>query len=322
MRKIAGLVIAGVLATLSAAAQDRSTNVAAQDPSTRFQSGVDLVGLNVVAIDPQGRLVKGLASADFAVFEDGQPQDISVFTVVPAPIDLALLLDTSASMADKLTTVQQAATGFTAVVRPGDRISIVEIKDAVKVLHPLNEDVGGAKKAIRTTFARGNTALYNGVYMTLKEMMRQRPEGEIRRQAIVLLSDGEDTTSLVTLDDLMDLAKRANVAIYTISLRSNSYASSVYTRDIRSAAESQFAMKALAYETGARSFLPATITDLAGVYDTIAEELSNQYLVGYVSKNGSRDGSYRRVEVRIDRPGIRARTRAGYVAAPPSSASR
>lgn len=314
MRKIAGLVIAVVLAALSAAAQD---------PSTRFQSGVDLVGLNVVATDPQGRLVTGLASADFAVFEDGQQQDISVFTVVPAPIDLALLLDTSASMADKIATVQQAAVGFTDVVRPGDRISIVEIKDAIKVLHPLNEDVAGARKAIRTTFARGNTALYNGVYMTLKEMVRQRPaDGEIRRQAVVLLSDGEDTTSLVTLDDVMDLVKRAGVAIYTIALRTNAYAGSVYTRDIRSHAEAGFAMKALAFETGARAFMPGSITELAGVYASIAEELSNQYLVGYVSKNGTRDGTYRRVEVRIDRPGIRARTRAGYVAAPSSSVSR
>ena len=288
----------------------------------RFQSGVDLVGLNVVVTDPQGRLVKGLASADFAIFEDGRPQDISLFAVVPAPIDLALLLDTSASMADKITSVQQAAIGFTTVVRPGDRISIVDVKDTIKILHPLNEDVESARQAIGATFARGNTSLYNGVYTTLKEMMRQRPEGEIRRQAIVVLSDGDDTSSLVTIDDLMDLAKRAGVAIYTIRLQPNSYASSIYTRDLQSHAESQFAMKALASETGARSFVPSTVTDLAAVYETIAEELSNQYLVGYVSKNASRDSAYRRVEVRVDREGIRARTRAGYLAAASSRASR
>jgi VWFA-related protein len=78
-------------------------------------------------------------------------------------------------------------------------------------------------------------------------------------------------------------------------------------------------MKALASETGARAFFPTVIADLAGVYDAIADELANQYLVGYVPKNGVRDGSYRRVDVRIERAGIRARTRAGYVATPASS---
>lgn len=311
MRRILGLVIASVVAASVAGAQD---------PVTRFHSGVDLVGLNVVATDAQGRLVKGLESTDFTVFEDGQRQDVSLFAVVPAPIDLALLLDTSASMADKISTVQQAASGFIAVVRPSDRISVVEIKDAIRVLHPLNEDVAGAKKAISGTYARGNTALYNGLYMSLKELVRQRPaNGDMRRQAIVVLSDGDDTSSLVTVDDLMDLAKHAGVAIYTISLRTNTYGTSVYTRDQRSHAESQYVMKALASETGARAFFPTVIADLAGVYDAIADELANQYLVGYVPKNPVRDGSYRRVDVRIERAGIRGRTRAGYVASPSSS---
>jgi VWFA-related protein len=136
----------------------------------------------------------------------------------------------------------------------------------------------------------------------------------------VVLSDGDDTSSLVTVDDLMDLAKHAGVAIYTISLRTNSYGT-VYTRDARSHAESQFVMKALASETGARAFFPTAVADLAGIYDAIADELANQYLVGYVPKNAVRDGSYRRVDVRIERAGIRARTRAGYVATPPSSAA-
>jgi Ca-activated chloride channel homolog len=294
-----------------------ASTVAAQDQDTRFRTEVDLVALNVVAIDSQGRPVKELSRADFAVFEDGQPQEISVFAVVPAPIDLALLLDTSSSMNEKISTVQQAAIGFTSIVRLGDRISIVDIKDAVRILHPLNEDVAGARQAIASTYSRGNTALYNGLYTTLKEMMKQRPaDGGVRRQAIVVLSDGNDTSSLVSLDDLMDLAKQAGVVIYTIGLQQNSYASPA--RDARAHAESMFAMKALAQETGARAFFPTSILELAGMYNAIAEELANQYVVGYVPKNLRRDASYRRIEVRIDRPGVRARTRAGYAATPPA----
>lgn len=315
MRTIIGLAIAACLAVSAAAAQDSSP---------RFESGVDLVGLNVVVTDPRGQFVSGLSSSDFAVFEEGVQQDISFFAVVPAPIDLALMLDTSASMSDKISTVQQAAINFTSVVRPGDRISIVEIKDAVKIVHPLDEDVPSARRAIGATIARGNTSLYNGLYMMLRELMRLREtEGDVRRQAIVVLSDGEDTTSLVTFDDVMDLAKHAGVAVYTISLRTSLASTSFYMRNSRHRAESGFAMRSLAQETGARAFFPASIQELAGVYDMIADELANQYSVGYVPKNLARDGSYRRINVRINRPGLSARTRTGYIAAPsPTSASR
>ena len=312
MRTIAGFMFACVLAASTAVAQS---------PETRFQSGVDLVALNVVVTDPQGRFVSGLSSPEFLVFEDGQPQDISLFDVAPAPIDLALLLDTSSSMADKIGTVQQAAIGFTSVVRQGDRIAIVDVKDTVKVIHPLNEDFASARKAIGSTYARGNTALYNGVYTTLTELVRQRPaDNGIRRQAIVVLSDGADTSSLVALDDLMDLAKNSGVAIYTITLQTTLHQRSIVTNS-PSQAEASYAMKALASETGARAFFPAAIQELAGVYDMIAQELANQYLVGYVPKNARRDGSYRRVDVRIDRAGVRARTRSGYKATTQSSAS-
>jgi Ca-activated chloride channel homolog len=305
MRTIAGFMFAAVLAASIAVAQS---------PETRFQSGVDLVALNVVVTDPQGRFVSGLSSPEFSVFEDGQPQDISLFDVAPAPIDLALLLDTSSSMADKIGTVQQAAIGFTSVVRQGDRISIVDVKDTVKVIHPLNEDFASARKAIGSTYARGNTALYNGIYTTLTELVRQRPaDSGIRRQAIVVLSDGADTSSLVALDDLMDLAKNSGVAIYTITLQTTLYQRSLVTSG-PAQAEALYAMKALSSETGARAFFPAAIQELTGVYDMIAQELANQYLVGYVPKNARRDGSYRRVDVRIDRAGVRARTRSGYKA--------
>lgn len=314
MRTIVGLAIAACLAVSA---------VAAQDPSPRFHSGVDLVGLNVVVTDPRGQFVGGLSSSDFAVFEEGVQQDISFFAVVPAPIDLALMLDTSASMTDKIATVQQAAINFTSVVRPGDRISVVEIKDAVKIIHPLDENVQSARQAIGATVPRGNTSLYNGLYMILKELMKLgETENEIRRQAIVLFTDGEDTTSLVTFDDVMELAKHAGVAVYTINLRTSLATSTFYTRS-RSQAESGFAMRSLAQETGARAFFPTSLGELGGVYGMIADELANQYSVAYVPKNLVRDGSYRRINVRIDRPGLSARTRTGYIAAPsPTSASR
>jgi len=287
-------------------------------PGTVFRTGVDLVALNVVVTDGQQKFVTGLSADNFAVYEDGVQQEVSFFAARNVPLDLALLLDTSASMTDKMQTMQEAAAGFAATLRPGDRVSVVDIKDTVKVLHALDDDPGGADRAIRRTTARGGTALYNGLYTTLKEMVKQRRQnGDLRRQAIAVLSDGQDTSSLLTFDDVMEVAKQTGIAIYTITLKAP-YAERSSRSGSRYFSQSEFAMKSLAQETGARAFFPTAIGELSGVYGTIAEELASQYALGYTSKNPKRDGAFRRVVVRIeDHPGARTRTRTGYQSATP-----
>jgi Ca-activated chloride channel homolog len=289
----------------------------ADDPTPVFRSGVDLVALNVIVTDGQQKLVTGLEMEDFAVFEDGVQQDVSFFATSEVPLDLALLLDTSASMSDKMKTMQQAAVGFASTLRAGDRISIVDVKDSIKVLHPLDDDVAGARAAIETTAARGGTALYNGLYMTLKELMKQRRgAGEVRRQAIAVLSDGDDTASLVEFDAVMEVAKQAGVAIYTITLRSPMDIKLASHSGRRYFSSAEFSMKALAQETGARAFFPTDIGELADVYAVIADELAKQYALGYTSKNPKRDGAYRRVIVQVNQhAGARTRTRSGYLSA-------
>lgn len=287
------------------------TTVVAQQ--TTFRSGVDLVALSVVVTDGRDKFVSGLSAEDFAVLENGVPQQVSFFSAAAVPIDLALLLDTSASMIDKMNVVHQAATGFVSSAKPGDRVTIVDIKDGVRVLHPLDEDLDGARAAIRSTSARGGTALYNGLYMTLKEMVKQRRSNdEVRRQAMLVLSDGDDTASLVGFDDVMDVAKQSGIAIYTITLKTALQRLLAYDR--QAAVSGEFAMRTLAQETGARAFFPAQAAELASVYGIIAEELASQYTLGYMSTNTVRDGAYRRVSVRVTHPDVRTRTRMGYVA--------
>ena len=285
-------------------------------PTTTFRSSVDIVALNVVVTDGDQKYVAGLNPSDFAVFEDGIQQDVSFFGASDVPIDLAILLDTSASMTGKMHLVQQAAIGFLATLRPVDRATIVDIKDATKVMFPLGSDLEAAKKAILSTAPRGGTALYNGTYLTLKEMSKERRASEeVRRQAVVVLSDGDDTASLVSYDDLMELAKQSGIAIYTITMRSKYLLTQAAVRGHSYFSQSEFGMKALAQETGARAFFPTELGELAGVYASIAQELATQYAIGYSSKNPKLDGGYRRVIVRVaDKPGIRTRTRAGYTA--------
>ena len=282
-----------------------------------FRGGIDLVALSVVVTDTQERFVNGLAASDFAVFEDGVQQDVSFFAAAAVPLDLALLLDTSASMIDKMETMQQAAIGFLQTLRPGDRAAIVDIKDHVQVAYSLGGDIEAANQAVRKTSARGGTALFNALYLSIKEMVKQRRiNGDVRRQAIAVFSDGEDTASLVAYDDVMELAKQSGISIYTITLKSPAAVRQTANAGRRYFSQSEFAMKSLAQETGARAFFPTQIRELGAVYGAIAEELANQYAIGYASKNPRRDGSFRRVIVRVaERPGARARTRSGYLSA-------
>jgi VWFA-related protein len=283
----------------------------AQSTEGTFRSGVDLVSLNVIVTDNRDKFVTGLTEKNFSVFEDGIQQDVSFFAAANVPLDLAILLDMSSSMSDKMTTVQEAAVGFASHLHEGDRVSVIGIRDSSRTLHDLDGDVKGACEAIRRTTAGGGTALYNALYTTIKHMQKvHAADGDLRRQAIALLTDGDDTTSIVSYDDVLALAKQAGIAIYTIALKSP-YPSIALTSQ-KYFSESEFAMRSLAQETGARAFFPSDITQLAGVYSMITDELSNQYALGYTSNNPKQDGSFRRVNVRVDEPNVRTRTRSGY----------
>jgi Ca-activated chloride channel family protein len=285
-----------------------------QDHPT-FKGSVDLVSLNVVVVDKRQQFVTGLGADSFAVYEDGVRQDVSFFSAGELPLDLAILLDTSRSMADKLSTAQRAAVGFVSALGPGDRLLVLDVNDTASILAPLSSDHNAARNAILRTSANGGTALYNAVYLTLKELVRQRrADAGMRRQAVVLLSDGNDTKSLVSFDDVMELAKQSGISVYTITLGAEDDEQGGGGWQA-TANRPQQGMRALAQETGARAFSAKEADGLAGVYKTIARELANQYSLGYTSTNQRRDGGYRRVVVRVvDLPGLQLRTRAGYLA--------
>lgn len=318
----ASLVLACVLvAGTSSKALPEQQHPARDIPGTAsatqpvFRSGVDLVALNVVVTDRDQKFVSGLAQSDFVVMEDGVQQDVSFFAATDVPLDLALLLDTSASMSGQMEAVQAAARGFVQAVRGIDRVTVIDIKQASRTLHPLNGDVDAALEAIDSTQAGGGTGLYNGLYLTLKELVASRqadPDGEMRRQAIVVLSDGHDTASLLSFDDVMDIARDAGIATYTINLQSDAGHQRGFQVS-RVLSDGEYSLKELAQETGARAFFPEDVGELEGVYGRIATELSNQYALAYIPKNATHDGEFRRVTVSVSsHPELRARTRSGY----------
>ena len=281
-------------------------------PQTPFRAGVDLVSLNVTVSDGTARYVTDLTAQDFNIFEDGVKQEVTFFNHTNLPIALALLIDTSASMEPKLPTAQEAAAGFARKLRTQDLAEIVDFDSRVVVLQGFTSTVPELEQAIRKTSAGGSTSLYNAVYIALKDLKKvvAKNVDEIRRQAIVVLSDGEDTSSLLPFEEVLDLAKRSETAIYSIGLRSNDTLSSS-TRGFK---EAEFVLRQFSQETGGRSFFPNQASDLTNVYGQIADELSSQYTVGYTSRNAKRDGSWRRVVVRVTRPNLTARTKQGYFA--------
>jgi Ca-activated chloride channel family protein len=269
-----------------------------------------MVSLNVTVTDQEARYVTGLEGTDFQVFEDGVRQDLTFFNRTQLPIALALLLDTSASMEERLRTAQEAAIGFARRLRENDLAEVIDFDSRVEILQTFTGDVGALEKAINDTSAGGSTSLYNAIYISLKELkkVQARSSDEVRRQAIVVLSDGEDTSSLVSFEEVLDLAKRSETAIYAIGLRSrDSFAG-------RGFKEAEFVLRQLSQETGGRAFFVSQTVELPDIYRQIADELSSQYTLGYSSKNPRRDGLWRRIVVRVNRANATARTKLGYYA--------
>jgi Ca-activated chloride channel family protein len=282
----------------------------AQAPAQVFRSGVDVVSLNVTVTDAQQRFVTDLEQADFTVFEDGVKQDLLYFSKSNLPIALSLLIDTSASMEERLVVAQDAAIGFARRIGAQDLAQVIDFDSRVEIVQGFTSNKAALERAIRGTASGGSTSLYNAVYIALKDLARIRAKSQedLRRQAIVLLSDGEDTTSLVSFEEVMELAKRSETSIYTIGLqpREPSY--------IKGFREAEFVLRQFAQETGGRSFFVQKAEELSGVYGQIADELSSQYTLGYASRNARRDGTWRRVQVQVGRLNLTARTRRGYFA--------
>jgi len=274
-----------------------------------FRAAVDIVSLNVTVVDGDTHYVTDLELPDFTVFEDGVKQDVTFFNRRQQQIAMSMLLDSSASMEDKLQTLQVAAVNFVKRMKPADLAQIIDFDSSVQIRQGFTSNQGNLESAILQTASGGSTSLHNAIYISLKELQKIRVQSEedVRRQALIVFSDGEDTSSLVSFDEVLDLAKRSETAIYTIALRG----ADTQTRGFR---EAEFVMRQLAQETGGRAFFPSKIEDLNGVYNSIADELASQYSLAYTSRNTKRDGAWRRVVVQVAKPNVTPRTKKGYYA--------
>jgi len=315
-RFIPSTVLVAALAMGAAGARAQtSIPIAPYGPAgpDRFRSQTELVVLQVSVVDQHGRIVTGLGVNDFGVFEDGVRQSVTFFASNAAPLDLVLLIDTSSSMFGRMALAQDAAIDLIRTLKPGDRGAVVLFSHTIRIAHPLTGDFARLESAIRGAVPTGATAVYEALYVTLRDLARSRAEpGEPRRQAVVVLSDGEDNRSHVEFGDLLDEAKRMTATIFTIL--PGPFPDPELIDPSRAKPNALFEMRTLAEETGGRAFAPATMADLGRIYREIASELSQQYLLAYAPQPTLVDG-FRRIAVRAEtHPELRVRTRSGYAA--------
>jgi Ca-activated chloride channel family protein len=275
------------------------------------------VNVTVTVTDEKGRFVSDLSVADFKLFEDGRPQQIALFARSVEPgeeqnlaLDLGMLFDTSESMAKVLRFSQQAAIRFLdSIPRARDLLTIFFDQD-IRVSRYDSELQQGLIERILDTQGGGNTALYDAIAVYLSRVTEAQG-----RKVLVVFSDGEDSTSALTMGEVSDLVRSSRVTIYPISFVGTLPAGSSRALTARAF------LLGLADRSGGTYFQPGTARDLPDIYQRILAELEAQYVLGFVSDNTKRDGRYRKLKVDCPRKGLKVRCREGYVAPLPERAA-
>lgn len=262
------------------------------------QVEVDLVEIFATVYNKSGGLAENLTESDFEVLDRGKPQQIAKFELVrDLPLAVGLVLDTSGSMQESIGEAKHAASDFlTGVVRPTDRCFAVGFSDRPRLLMPLTPDVQAVQLAFRELPAVGNTALHDALVFALYQL-----RGIRGRKAIVLLSDGDDTSSLVPYDDALEFARRSGAAVYAIGLKVGATQVGIRNK-----------LEKLASETGGRSFFVSRADELDSVYGEISRELRSQYLLAFAPTPPGKEGVFSPVEVKAQGGKLKTRAPRGY----------
>jgi Ca-activated chloride channel family protein len=269
---------------------------------------VEIISVPVTVLEGRAnKFVQGLKQNDFELLEDGVPQEITSFAFTDSAVDAVLLIDTSGSMTARLTETKRAATEFIRQMGPNDVTKIAQFDDKLTVLSDFSPNKEQLALGVTKATIGGQTTLRNAVWTALADL-RRRPQNDAsgqRHRAVVLVTDGEDTSSAVTEEEVMSDARRADALVYSLSLE---------RRDGFPVTDSQSAifLQGLADQTGGRVFFP-TISDLPKLYRQLSDELRHQYVLGYVPSSTSARGRWRAITVRVkNRNNLKLRHRLGY----------
>jgi Ca-activated chloride channel homolog len=335
------LVMTLVLGGLSLVPPGEAQKKKEPDQETRIRVNVEMVSLPVVVTTREGKRVTDLVQEDFEIFEDGVPQEIAGFSPTDEPISVALLLDTSGSTEQKLARIQNEAIRFVKLLHPDDSVAVLSFANDVSLHEDFSIDRDRNARGVKETRPGGSTVLYEAVWLSLEEVLKPVQE----RKALVLFSDGVDTASRkVSMKETLEQARETRATIYGVYYDTS--------RDVRrgvfqgpgptvggypvpggptvvnppiygsgryhEAAAGRDYMAKLAENSGGTVLDALAIDDIGPAFDQIARELASQYSIGYYSKNTKADGKFRKVEVKLKKPGLVARTKKGYNARKPA----
>lgn len=295
---------AAVLAAFALAASYTSPS-AQQQPT--FRAETDLVSFGVTVTDRRGAFLSDLAADDFEIVEDGRVQTLKHFArgddAVAAPVEhVGLLLDTSGSMIEDIQMARTAAVRFLNTLSEAKDITLVDFDTEVRLAKYGQEDFPRLVERIRGRKPEGMTAMYDALGLYLDSASQ-----DTGRTVLVIFTDGGDTRSTLRFSDAMTLIRASTVTIYAVGFVENQRSSDRNQQRLQ--------LSQMAAESGGEAFFPLSLKQVDEAYDKILAQIRAQYTLGFISSNAAQDGAWRKVEIKVRRPGLRdlrVKTRKGY----------
>ncbi len=305
----AAALIATAAAQSPSGAKSSGSNQDEQS-APRFNAETTLVLVPVIVSDPLNRFVLGLQKRDFHLLEDGVEQKIVQLSGEDVPLSLGLVFDTSGSMGDKLRTSRQAALRFLTTMNSQDEAFLIQFSDHANLSVDFTGHTEDIENSLTSIQPGGLTAMLDAAELALRQMKKAKNP----RKAILIISDGGDNNSRYTPAEIESLVREADVQVYAMGIFEPSLFPSLTKEEL----SGPRLLSELAEQTGGRAFSASDPSDLPNVAVRIGIELRNQYVLAYTPKNQKKDGKYRRVEVKVDKPAgvpdLKVHWRLGYYA--------
>lgn len=275
-----------------------------------FRSDTRVVVCNTTVVDKNGHLITDLPKSAFTVTENGVPQEIRVFKREDLPVSLGLVIDNSGSMRDKRAKVAAAALALVKDSNKDDEVFVVNFNDEAFLDLPhqkdFTNDLAEMEEALSRIDSRGGTAMRDAIRMSIDHL---KEKGHKPKKVLVVVTDGNDNSSVINLENLVKAAQQSEVLIYSVGLLSE--------EEKTEAKRAKRALEDLAIATGGETFFPKDLTEVDHIAHQVAHDIRSQYTIEYSPTNTAMDGTYRQIKVTVNAPGHpTVRTRSGYYATP------
>jgi Ca-activated chloride channel homolog len=295
-----------------AAAGAQSPQPASDETGFVFRAEARLVVCHTTVVDKEGKLITDLQQPAFKVYENGAPQEIKIFRHEDIPVSMGLVIDNSGSMREKRARVEAAALTLAKDSNPEDEVFIVNFNEEAFLDTPpgknFTSDIKEMEESLKRLDSRGSTVLFDALRMSIDHV---KEKGRKDKRVLVVVTDGGDNASAITLEKLVRAAQQSDVLIYCVGILGDD--------EPRETARAKRALNELAASSGGEAFFPTDIADVDRIAHQVARDIRNQYTIEYTPANTSMDGTFRQIKITVDRPELTVRTRNGYYASPEQS---